>query len=214
MRLGLLPFVLVTGGCVCFQPVDESADAGFSPDAGTMDAAADVPGGTDCMAPVDCRGTPRVTSWCTRWLGGGDAGFSCVDQKCIAQCGASAGQTCVRDDAAGCFRCPPMQPCSQTNCLGLDNFRFTIEELACVGPPPLRVNDFIIITLIDGGCGSSLTLASDAGNRPLGTLVREFGLGLRVTSQMLGGTCVAQEVPSGAYRLLLDCPSCQIALGP
>ena len=165
------------------------------------------------MEAADCQDSPRVTSWCARWSAG-DAGYSCVNQKCIARCGNSGGQTCVRDDAAECYRCPPTQSCSQSNCLGMDNFRFTIEELSCAGPPPLRVGDFIIINLIDGGCGSSLLLASDAGNRFIGTLVREFGLGPTITSPLLGTCFVQEETASGQYGLLFNCPGCQIALGP
>lgn len=38
--------------------------------------------------------------------------------------------------------------------------------------------------------------------------------GLTVESPLLGGTCLAYELPTGATRLLVDCPRCQVVLGP
>jgi hypothetical protein len=217
MRQLAVAFALVFGGCVCFQPVDEFPDAG-QPDAGRLDAGSPDAGspdaGTACTTASDCRGTPVVTSWCQQWLGGEDAGFSCVDRRCVAACSATAGQTCVQDPGVECLRCPPAQSCVPPSCgAGLD-FDLLVADIACVGAAPFAEGTRVRMERLDGGCGSAMFLETDAGPVSLGVLFAQSARGLSARSELLGGTCLAAEMPTGAYRVLLDCPRCQVALGP
>jgi hypothetical protein len=215
MRFGLLLLSLVFGGCVCFQPVEEFTDAGSSPDAGTGARDSGVPDARpECVTAADCRGTPTVTRWCVRWLAGEDAGFSCMDQKCVSSCGPFAGQTCAQDVGVECLRCPPAQACIPPSCAAGFNYRFTVDDIACVGAPPFETGARVRFEHTDGGCGSILWLQTDAGEVDIGRLYGQSARGLSARSDVLGGTCLAAEMPTGAYRVLLDCPRCQVALGP
>lgn len=40
------------------------------------------------------------------------------------------------------------------------------------------------------------------------------GRGLSARIESLGGTCLVSDLPTGASRLMLDCPLCQVGLGP
>ena len=210
-------FLVAVSGCQCLEPVDEkpvrpdggAADAG-QPDAGPRDA-----GGT-CARASDCSGTARVVSWCSIFIpGGGDAGFSCVDQRCIAQCGASSGQTCVQDRGTECLRCPPTTSCIPADCGGGFNFTYSVVEAACTGASPFGPNDRIREAPgDDGGCGVNLYLQTGGGEVHFGKLFLQSARGLSARIDALGGTCLVTDVPTGAPRLLLDCPRCQVALGP
>jgi len=212
-------------GCQCFVPVDEGRDAGrdASDDAGVdagvdagTDAGADA--GFDCDVASDCTGTPRVTRWC-EVFGGPDAGFSCVAHRCVAECGDVAGETCDIGDGA-CLICPRGASCIPVDCFpGGGGFSFGVEDIACRDTPPLEVGARVVEfpTNPDGGVSCSRTLFLedvDGGRTVLGTLYLQTARGLTVEAPLLGGTCLAYELPTGAYRLLLDCPRCQVALGP
>ena len=203
--------VMALGGCQCLQPVDEDAGAQF--DAGPTDAGHDAGAATGCLRPSDCTGTPHVVSWCGTILRG-DAGFSCVDQQCVAQCGDSAGQTCAQDPGVECLRCPVASSCIPPSCGGGYDFTFQVVEFACRGASPLGLGDRIRETPGDGGCGVPLFLEVDGGEVLFGQLFLQSARGLSARIDALGGTCLVSELPTGAPRLLLDCPRCQVALGP
>ena len=202
-----LLFVLGLSSCQCLQPVDE--DAGMTlPDAAIQDA------GPECTTAADCTGTPRVTEWCRNILQS-DAGFSCVDQRCVAQCADTAGQTCIQDRGVECLRCPPTTSCIPPSCGGGFEFVYTVTELACTGPAPLAVGDRIRETArSDGGCGVQLFLQTDAGEVLWGQMYLQSARGLSARIDSLGGTCLVNDLPTGAPRSLIDCPRCQVALGP
>ncbi len=184
--------MLFLSGCQCLVPVAEPEDAGFTPQS--------------CTAASDCGGVPAVTSRCT------GAGFSCVDLRCIAECSDVAGQTCVTEPGH-CLVCPRGAACIPPSCSGIDA-DFRVEELDCDGTPPLAPGAAVheAQPRRDAGeCGGRLTLA-DGGL--LGRLYLQSARGLTVESPLLGGTCLAYELPTGAARLLLDCPRCQVVLGP
>ena len=208
-RLPLLLALLIVGGCQCLEPVDEGHDAAVEvPDAG-RDAGVDA---GECVRATDCRGTPQVTTWCSTILSSGDAGFSCVDRQCIAQCGDSAGQSCAQDRGVECLRCPLAGSCIPPDCGGGYEFLFTVIELSCRVPVDLQVGDRIRESMNDAGCGLPLWREADAGL--LGRIYLQSGRGLSARIDALGGTCLVSEMPTGAPRLLLDCPRCQVALGP
>lgn len=200
--------VLSLSGCQCFQPVDE--------DAGVMlaDAAVVQDAGPECSTAADCTGTPRVTAWCQTILQA-DAGFSCVDQRCVSQCSDSAGQTCFQDLDVECLRCPPTTSCIPPSCGSGAGFSYTVTEVACTGVAPLSVGARVHQRASsDGGCGVQLLLQTDAGEEPWGLLYLQSARGLSARIPSLGGTCLVSDLPTGAPRMLIDCPRCQVGLGP
>ncbi len=60
----------------------------------------------------------------------------------------------------------------------------------------------------------NLYLQTDGGEVFFGHLFLQSARGLSARIDALGGTCLVSELPTGAPRLLLDCPRCQVALGP
>lgn len=208
--------LVAVSGCQCLQPVDEEpvAPDGGRADAGVIDAGLRDAGGS-CTRAADCSGPARVVSWCGNFVPGGDAGFSCVDQRCVAQCGAYAGQTCVQDRGVECLRCPPPASCIPPSCGGGFNFTYSVVEAACTGASPFGPGDRIReATGNDGGCGVNLYLQTGGGEVHFGHLFLQSARGLSARIDALGGTCLVSDVPTGAPRLILDCPRCQVALGP
>jgi len=184
--------VLILSGCQCLVPVAETEDSGFVP--------------LTCDRASDCRGTPAVTSRCT------GAGFSCVDARCIAECSDVAGQTCVTE-GGHCLVCPKGASCIPPSCSGIAA-DFRVEEIDCDSVPPFGAGAMVRQSpprRDAGECGGRLTFA-DGGL--LGTLYLQSARGLSFESPLLGGTCLAYELPTGATRLLVDCPRCQVVLGP
>lgn len=226
-RAGLVVLFVfaVVGGCQCFEPVEEvpfgRADAGLA-DAGAaaggrLDAGLDAgaPRPVMCATPADCTGTPRVTSWCARYAPGPDAGFSCIDGQCVAECGRQAGQTCTQDRGAECLRCPPTQGCVPPSCAAAFNITLRVEEIACNGAPPFNVGDRLREGRRDGGCGSPWSYVQpDGGEELIGELYYHERGSTSARLEVLGGLCLVTEMPTGAIRLLVDCPRCQVALGP
>ena len=215
MARTLLALLTALSGCQCFVPVEEHPDAGLT-DAGPSDAGTRDPG-PECTRPADCAGSPAAVGWCTTFLSGSaDGGFSCVEGKCVVQCAAVAGQTCTQDRGVECLRCPPTASCIPPSCGGGFEFTYTVTQLACRGASaPLRLGDRVREgKSLDGGCGLPLYLTSTTGEVLLGELYLQSARGLSARIDLLGGTCLATDVPTGAPRLLLDCPVCQVGLGP
>lgn len=213
-RIVAVALFLLFTGCQCLVPVDDTPDAGAaaSRDAGA-DAGRDAGLLQSCAAPRDCRGTPPLVGWCAT-LGTGDGGYSCVDGQCVGQCAPQAGQTCEVDHAVECLMCPRGSSCIPPECGGFGyTFTFHVEQLACAGDAPLHLGDVVRETL-DGGCGASVVLSSDGGEVLLGRIYLQSARGLSANLPLLGGECLVSELPTGAQRLLLDCPRCQVALGP
>lgn len=222
----VVSFAAVLAGCQCFVPVDElpfsAFDGGSARDAGTADAGrtdagmdAGTPRPVMCATPADCTGTPRVTSWCARFSPAFDAGFSCLDGQCVAACGDQAGQTCTQDPGVECLRCPPTQFCNPPSCAAAFNITLRVEDIACNGVPPLAVGDRLREGRRDGGCGSPWSyLQPDGGEEYLGEFFYQGRGSTSARIELLGGLCLISEMPTGAIRLLVDCPRCQVALGP
>lgn len=207
MRMWRALVLITFTSCQCLQPVDE--DAGVEPfDAGFISRT--------CTRPSDCSGSPYVMSWCGDFLNAADAGYSCVDGKCVAQCDSFAGQTCVQDRGVECLRCPSTTSCIPPTCGGGFDFTFSVSEYACYAAPPFDLASRIReAPSTDGGCGVPLYLQQpDGGESLFGYLFLQSARGLSARIDSLGGTCLVTELPTGAPRLLLDCPLCQVALGP
>lgn len=225
MRAVVVAVLLSVVGCQCFVPVDEAPFSAFE-DAGVRDAGVDAgvrDAGHDagmqpvqCTTVADCAGTPRVTSWCARFSPAFDAGFSCIEGQCVAQCGDQAGQVCTQDVGVECLRCPPTTTCLPPSCAAAFDITFRVEDIACNGAPPLVVGDKLREGKRDGGCGSPWSyVQADGGEEYLGDVYYQSTRGFTSARiELLGGVCLISEMPTGAIRLLLDCPRCQVALGP
>ena len=209
-RLSLLVLFAVSG-CQCLVPVDEHPDAGLID--GGADAGRDA--GPTCTRPADCTGSLEVIDWCSSILGSRDGGFSCVDGRCVVQCAQSAGQTCAQDRGVECLRCPPTSSCIPPSCGGGLELTYTINQLICHGPTRFVIGDRIREgRSTDGGCGIPLFYEAAMGEAPLGELYLQSARGLSARIELFGGTCLVSELPTGASRLILDCPLCQVGLGP
>jgi hypothetical protein len=219
-RLALLVTV-ATAGCQCLVPVDETRDAGRH-DAGAGGhggAGGGTGGGTasdggtpqGCTTAADCVGSPLVVSECS--FIGADGGFACLDRKCVAQCGFLADLTCAVDPLQHCLQCPPSASCIPIDCGGGFPFTYTVAEVRCAGVAPVAVGD-LVREAPDGGCAIDFLLSTDGGEVPFGTMYLQDGRTLTVDVPMLGGTCLALELPTNAPRLIFECPLCQVALGP
>lgn len=124
-------------------------------------------------------------------------------------------KTPAQDRGTECLRCPPTASCIPASCGGGYEFTFNVVELACNGPSPLSVGSRVRESLrSDGGCGARLFLENDAGEEFFGNIYLQSARGLSARIDSLGGTCLVIDMPTGAPRIMLDCPLCQVALGP
>jgi hypothetical protein len=216
-----MALVVLLAGCQCtpeFVPVPErGADAGPGQDAGPgVDGGlADAGPLLRCTAPADCGPAPTPVRVCSSF--GSPAGaWSCIAGLCVLECAAVGGDTCgLEEENLECLRCPPTAPCIPSSCGGGHDLTFHVEELVCQGAGPLVVGDTVRENASnDGGCGIQFTLVRDGGEVPLGLMYLQSGRMLTMRSEPLGGGCLVYEALTGAIRLVVDCPRCQVVLGP
>lgn len=231
MLRSALALVVVLSGCQCapeFVPVPErGVDAGLDAGPGADAGAGDGDGGRAdagafdagpllrCVAPADCGPVPTPVRLCSAF--GSPAGaWSCLAGLCVLECAAVGGDTCgLEEENLECLRCPPTAPCIPSSCGGGHDFTFHVEDLVCQGEAPLVVGDTVReYASNDGGCGIQFTLVRDGGEAPLGLMYLQSGRMLTMRSALLGGGCLVYDAPTGAPRLIVDCPRCQVALGP
>lgn len=212
LMVRVLLVLSLVSGCQCLVPVDEHPDAGGSD--GGSDAGPDA--GATCTRPADCIGSAEVIGWCSSFLGGSaDGGFSCVDGHCVVQCAAMAGQTCAQDRGVECLRCPPTTSCIPPSCGGGLELTYTVAQLICRGRSELSLGDRVREgKSMDGGCGLPLFHQASIGEVYIGELYLQSARRLSARIESLGGTCLVSDLPTGASRLMLDCPLCQVGLGP
>lgn len=231
MRLGVIAVLLVVAGCPCvdFEPVPlRGGDAGTVEagpmDAGALDAGSPDAGALDagppvelrrCGAPADCGLAPSPVRVCSAFGTPGGA-WSCLAGLCVLECAALGGATCgLEAEHLECLRCPPTAPCLPSSCGGGHDLTLHVEDLVCQGPAPLAVGDVVReFASNDGGCGVQFTVERAGGAEALGLLYLQSGRMLTMRSALLGGGCLVYEAPTGALRLVLDCPRCQVVLGP
>lgn len=231
MRLGVIAGLLVVAGCQCveFEPVPERGGDAGAVDAGPVDAGPGDAGGGDagtfdagppvellrCSAPADCGAAPTPVRVCSAFGSPGGA-WSCIAGLCVLECAAVGGDTCgLEEENLECLRCPPAAPCIPSSCGGGHDFTFHVEDVVCQGPAPLAVGDVVReYASNDGGCGIQFTLDRGGGAEPLGLMYLQSGRMLTMRSALLGGGCLVYEAPTGAIRLVVDCPRCQVVLGP
>ena len=199
--------LMCLGGCQCLSPVNEFPlnDSGVVTDSGTN--VVQLPA---CTKPSDCTADFKTTDWCT---GDGGAEWSCVDQRCVPECQGHGDRTCVTD-TTGCLKCPPTATCPTRDCNITRDVRWRLEQLSCVGPAPLAVGD-VIHAVPNGTCGTALFLERDGGSTAFGQTYFQYtanDIHDLVDIEMLGGSCIALQVPTNVERVQFDCPRCQLVV--
>lgn len=206
MRSLAVVLVASLSSCQCLVPVME--DGGVLPDA----AVAHDAGLHECTSAADCSGTAPVTDWCDRFTGGdGGGAWSCIAQKCVAQCAQHAGQTCSQDDTVECLRCPPTGWCVPPTCDGYP-FDYRVESAACREDAGLHVGTRIRQQAIDGGCDIAMFVETPNGERSFGVMFVQRGVPVSARVDALGGVCIVRDLATGVQRVLLECPKCHVAL--
>lgn len=225
MKRLLLLVSLSPLACQCFEPVEE-VDAGFvrrdaGPDAGRADGGVsdggpsdggtvvrdagrpDADAGHECVTAADCRATPWASRFCFF-----DAGFSCIDHRCVSEC-PPTGRTCFVDAGSECVECDVGAPLCLADTCPTSAFFGRISSVECrpdAGTPPIAIDDMISFVPVRGAtCLLSAT--------PLGQVVRSP---LREEQywfiRPLGGYCLGTQLPTGAIRSSVACPSCTFTI--
>lgn len=206
-------WLAATPACQCLQPVTETDDAGLDAgggvdaglDGGSTDAGRASDGGEECLAASDCEGAPWASRWC---IFGTAAGQSCVAQRCVSECVADAGRTCVYEPSGQCLSCGGETPvCNADNC-PTDAFSATVSSVECrPGVTPSFVMGATLSFVPLHGASCEMSVVSDTGG--LGQVVRgNQGLRQYWFIRELGGWCVGEQLPTGALRSMVACPDC------
>lgn len=210
LRLAPLAALLLVGGCQCFQPVSEGPDGGEptldagAPDSGVRDAGLTDAGNAngECSSPADCTSAPWSSAWCGATST--DAGFSCIDHRCVSECFAAPQKTCaVSGDCLQCANEPDLCP---LNTCPTDAFTASVTSVECRPgvTPLLRVNEQLsFVPIRDASCEMSVS----GENRGLGQVTRSGGRHSWFIRE-LGGWCVGEELPTGLVRSQVACPLC------
>lgn len=218
----LAALLAVVGGCQCFQPVDERPDAGVRDaglaDAGRPDAGLDAStpdagggfsadGGVECLTASDCVGTPWSNQWC---FFGVDAGFSCVDRRCVSECLAQPRVTCVVDAGSECLECGGAMAICPLDTCGRSAFTATVSTVDCRPgvTPMLRSGEQLSFVPVRG---ASCLLSVSAAARGFGQVLRGNGRHAWFVRE-LGGWCLGEELPTGAIRSQVACPLCSFGV--
>lgn len=201
---------LTLGGCQCFVPVGDGlqADAG---DAGRPDAGKDAGPGVltlpECIAAADCRPFATQTSrWCSSFGDDGGVGYSCFGGKCAVQC--KGGLACSAK--TNCLECTPVGGGCKTSSCFISNSG-ALEEVIChrgfdAGYAPQASVTFVQDA--SNGCSGDLLIAG----RKVGTLYGIDSNQYWAEIPELGGTCLGTQLPTGALRIALDCPKCNLTV--
>ena len=201
-RWWVVSAVLALGGCQCLEPVaeltpDGGADAGRPDGGGGGDAGSDG-GAQGCATAGDCAGAVGQ-SLCSF---GTDAGYSCIDRRCVFEC--SKGRSCTFDAGASCLDCsvPATTACLTLGC-GAAVMQGQVE--ATTSSCQLGFTDLMLTP--KGGCQWAVSDAAGAK----GTMTH-VGSGQYV-GQFTGlGTCVGVSLFTQVERVLFSCEGCQFVL--
>lgn len=207
-----LVFILCcsTLACQCFQPVDERPDAGprdggARTDAGATDAGLDAgvndagvrpDAGVDCVTASDCVPRIRALPFCS-----GGPVMSCVNSRCLVECAGPGSRTC-RNTSDRCLDCDAGMQCASCAAPAC-TFRVQLLEGTCLAPflnaAQTSVQPF------SGRCGGGLLFDGGLVGLWLGRI--DTGT-TRLEIPELGGTCLGNDLTTGAPRTLVSCPLC------
>lgn len=165
---------------------------------GSGGGSASVDGGPACTTAAQCNAAPPSQSLCS--FGGTDAGFSCIDQRCVFDC--FKGRTCDYDAGPGCLACTSSFSCLQTGCGAM------VRQATLEAQTPGCGLTFTSLTLTPtGGCRYTAT----EGTTAVGTLT-QLGAGQYVFTSPTLGTCVGSSTFGQVERAVLSCEKCQFQL--
>jgi hypothetical protein len=212
--------LIMFSGCQCLVPVTEDGgiDAAVNPstDAGS-DAGLD--GGTDagmdagippsdagCALANECTAGPQLTSnWCNTTQP--DAGFSCVQNKCVWECPlVAAGRTCTVNQGTYCLECGDagtMCP-ETTSCNAMGSVMATVESGS-------SCTTFTSVTVMRGASAQCRYFVNTNTNATGEIWRLPNGEYLAYFSE-LGGWCTGRSAFTGAPRSIFNCPACQFVL--
>lgn len=241
-RLGaVVAVVACTTQCQCLVPVDEGDDAGARDASVVGDAGRDASMGdasVECVTPADCRGQPWATQWCN--VPSPDAGFSCVNGRCVSTCSDVSNDVCTVDaghshatlapEAMKCLRCEreglrcPRASCETERWFGpgMDRFSRRVSSVECrpgVAPPIALLEELEFQSyeslMFQGYLGVECLLFI-RGQRGVGlgtaTVAPADGTFFAWHLPSLGGWCVSHQLQTGALRSSVACPLCTFVI--
>lgn len=188
--------MLSLGGCNCLEPVAEEKDGGGRLDAGRSDAG-DAGPAPACTTAAQCQGAFPAQSLCSF---GGDAGFSCIDQRCVFEC--SRGRACTFDAGPACLDCSSGTSCVEPAC-GAASLQGQVEAVTT----GCQVGFTDVMLQPTGGC--RWLVADATGTKGV---VTRLGSGVYVGTFPNLGTCVGMSTFSQVERALFSCEGCQFVL--
>jgi hypothetical protein len=209
MRAALIGVLLSAAACQCLVPVTEHLDGGEGGGSGggAAGGAGGVAGGGTAggpaCAPAQCPGPPPASSHCSF---GRDAGFSCIDEKCVFEC--FPGRTCDTADDAGCLTCATGRSCAPATGCNWTAAARVIGDNGCA----MSLPSDLMLTPLAGVCGWAVTDA--ATGRALGSIYRLDDGSLLAHLGDLGGTCVGFSQGMQVERWMFSCPACQVEIWP
>lgn len=186
--------VCTNGVCGFVEAVCPTPDAGPGGDGG-------------CSAPAQCSGTQPTTNWCAQT----DAGFSCVERKCLWECPQTgAGRTCVID--GGCLTCAAQTVCP-VNCSGTGNYATTVAAGAACTVWPGTTTPFTNVSVMrTASAQCHYTAFQTGGALQLGDIWRLSNGEYLTWFPAFGGWCTGRSAFTGMPRGIFNCPLCQFVL--
>lgn len=199
--------LFAAASCNCLVPVYEfdggsGGGTGGSAGGGAGGGVASSDGG--CDAFTQCTGPRPAQSLCG--FTQRDAGFSCIDRRCVYDC--EPDRTCnTSGPDAGCLTCSGAGTSCQAGPAGCGTSRTAVID-ATNGCPGTLMD--LTLTPIPGACGWTVTETSTG--RVVGTVYRTENFEYLAYLPELGGTCTGFSLATQVERWLLSCPACQLEL--
>jgi hypothetical protein len=161
----------------------------------TVECAPDAGPPPECRAASDCP-APRGDVFC----GGPAASASCVDGRCVADCGGP--RTCAVSPE-GCRACDGADPICPV-CEFARSFGATVESTSCRAgeASALRRGDQLRVEV------EVCPWAVLTGPRGVVGRVGPYFVGDWVLVLADGTSCLGSDLPTGAKRVSFACPSC------
>jgi hypothetical protein len=204
---GICPPCNGPGGCGCGTFKTCVAGTCFNGWSGSCvgDAGSGLDGG--CVVATDCAGIPSTVPMCAD--AGFLSGFSCIDGKCIWECGSS-GRTCDATDHGTCLACASLDGGACT-AGGAEQSFAGVGEATCPTLPGSSSSFAGTWLKLELGCSGG-TDARLADGRLLGHWVW-LSWDVRLGQfPALGGTCTGNYLPSAGIVWVWNCPDCQFTI--
>lgn len=180
-----------------------SGDAG-SPDASSPDGGSGDGGSASCTTAGNCSGPRDSVGFCSK------PGWSCVVGACLYEC---EGRRTCELTASGCFVCDNGAPaCNATMCGPASaSARVEMTTHGCDSYPGMTspFDGQELLTKPLGGCATALQLVNGPD---MGSFQELTDHELLADFAALGGRCTGSYLPTGALRMVFNCPACQFVI--